>query len=204
LTPDPDPRWFLQINGFARDTPWLHSIITAYADYRIAVFAALLVAGWWIARRQGDLTVLGAAVWAPMGALAAVAINQPIVALVAEPRPYAVLPHSLVLAQRSSDPSFPSDHAVLAGAVVAGLWRVSGRLWAVAVLAAAVIAFARVYIGAHYPHDVFVGVFLGSGLSTIGFWATRPILLRLLQHAEDSRLLRPLLVAADTVGPSNR
>jgi undecaprenyl-diphosphatase len=139
-----------------------------------------------------------------MGALAAVAINQLIVALVAEPRPYAVLPHILVLAQRSSDPSFPSDHAVLAGAVVAGLWRVSGRLRAVAVLAAAVMAFARVYIGAHYPHDVFVGVFLGSGLSTIGFRATRPILLRLLQRAEDSRLLRPLLVAADTVGPSNR
>ena len=58
------------------------------------------------------------------------------------------------------------------------------------------MAFARVYIGAHYPHDVLVGLVLGSGLSTIGFWATRPILLRLLSRAEDSRLLRPLLIPA--------
>jgi undecaprenyl-diphosphatase len=202
--PDPDPKWFLRINGFARDTPWLHSIITAYADYGIAVFAALLAAGWWIARRQGDLTVLAAAVWAPMGALAAVAINQPIVALVAEPRPYAVLSHILVLAQRSSDPSFPSDHAVVAGAVVAGLWVVSHRLGAVAVVAAAVMAFARVYIGAHYPRDVFVGLVLGSGLSTIGFWVMRPLLLRLLRRAADSRLLRPLLIPAEAVELSSR
>jgi membrane-associated phospholipid phosphatase len=204
LIPDPDPKWLLRINGFARDTPWLHSIITAYADYGIAVFAALLLTGWWVARRRGDLTVLAAAVWAPMGALAAVAINQPIVALVAEPRPYAVLSHILVLAHQTSDPSFPSDHAVLAGAVVAGLWVVSGRLGALAVLAAAVMAFARVYIGAHYPHDVLVGLVLGSVLSTIGFWATRPILLRLLCRAEDSRLLRPLLIPAETVELSSQ
>jgi hypothetical protein len=93
------------------------SIITGYADYGIVVFAALLLAGWWTARRQSDLTVLAAAVWAPLGALAAVAINQPIVALLAEPRPYAVLQDIVVLAHRGSDPSFPSDYAVLAGAV---------------------------------------------------------------------------------------
>ena len=50
-----------------------------YAAYGVVVFAALLLAGWWIARRRADLTVLAAAVWTPLGALAAVAINQPIV-----------------------------------------------------------------------------------------------------------------------------
>ena len=70
--------------------------------------------------------------------------------MVAEARPYAVLPHILVLAHCSTDPSFPSDHAVLAGAVAAGLWLVNRRLGNVAVLAAAAMAFARVYIGAHY------------------------------------------------------
>ena len=75
---------FLRVNGFARDTPWLHPSSTGYADYGIVVFAALFLAGWWIARRRdGDLTVLAAAVWAPLGALLAVAVNQPIVALVA-------------------------------------------------------------------------------------------------------------------------
>ena len=106
-----------------------------------------------------------------------------------------MLPDIVVLAQRGRDPSFPSDYAVLAGAVVAGLWPVSGRLGAVATVAAAVMACAGVYMGADYPHDVLAGLILGAGLSTIGFRATRPILVRLLRRAEDIRPLRALLVA---------
>ena len=195
MIPDPDPQWFLRINGLARDTPWLHPVITGYADYGIVVFVALLLAGWWIARRRCDLTVLAPAVWAPLGVLAAVAINQPIVAVFAEPRPYAMLPHILVLAHRSSDPSFPSDHAMFAGAAAAGLWLVNRWLGTLAVLAAVAMAFARVYIGAHYTHDVLVGLGLGVTVSVLGFSVMRPILVRLLARAEHSRL-RPLLIAA--------
>jgi undecaprenyl-diphosphatase len=202
--PDPDPRLFPLINEFARDTPWLHPVVIGYAEYAIVVFAALLLAGWWIARRRADLTVLAAAVWTPLGALAAVAINQPIVAAFQGPRPYAVLPDILVLAQRSSDPSFPSDYAVLAGAITAGLWLVSGRLGAVALLAAAVMAFAGVYIGALYTHDALAGLAVGNAVSVIGFWATRPILVRLLRRAEEIRLVRPLLTVADTAESANR
>jgi undecaprenyl-diphosphatase len=175
-----------------------------YAEYAIVILAALLLAGWWIARRRADLTMLSAAVWTPLGALAAVAINQPIVAAIHGPRPYAVLPDILVLAQRGSDPSFPSDYAVLAGAIAAGLWLVSDRLGTVALLAAAVMAFAGVYIGALYPHDVMAGLLVGNAVSVIGFWATSPVLVRLLRRAEDSRLVRPLLTVADTPELANR
>ena len=41
------------------------------------------------------------------------------------PRPYQTHPWLLVLASRTSDFSFPSDHAVMAGAVAAGLLLVS-------------------------------------------------------------------------------
>lgn len=136
MLPDPDPRLFPLINDLARDTPWLHPFMTGYAHYGIAVFAALLLVGCWIARRRADSTVL---------------------------------PDIVVLAQRGRDPSFPSDYAVLAG--------------------------AGVYMGADYPHDVLAGLILGAGLSTIGFRATRPILVRLLRRAEDIRPLRALLVA---------
>ncbi|HYR16810.1 MAG TPA: phosphatase PAP2 family protein [Mycobacterium sp.] len=201
---DPDPRWFPLINEFARDTPWLHPVMIGYAEYAIVVFAALLLAGWWIARRSGDLNLLAAAVWAPLGALVAVAINQPIVSAINGPRPYAVLPDILVLVQRGSDPSFPSDYAVLAGAIAAGLWLVSDRLGAVALLAAAVMAFAGVYIGADYPHDVLAGLAVGNAVGVIGLWATRPILVRLLRRAEQIRLLRWALTVHDTAELASR
>jgi undecaprenyl-diphosphatase len=202
LRPAPDP-WFLRINEFARDTPWLHPVVIGYADYGIVVFAVLLAAGWWIARRRGDLTALAAAVWAPLGALAAVAISEPLAAVIAEPRPDAMLPDIVVLAHRGSE-SFPSDDSVLAGAVAAGLVLVGSRLGTVALLAAAAMAFARVYIGADYTHDVLAGLGLGVTVSVLGFWATRPVLVRLLRRAEEIRLVRPLLTVADTAESANR
>lgn len=120
--------------------------------------------------------------------------------MVAEARPYAVLPHILVLAHCSTDPSFPSDHAVLAGAVAAGLWLVNRRLGNVAVLAAAAMAFARVYIGAHYTHDVLAGLAIRATVSLLGFWATRPILLRLPRP----RRGQPVAAAADRRGYGRR
>ena len=202
MIPDPVPRLFPLINEFARDTPWLHPVVIVYAEYAVVVFAALLLAGWWIARRQADLTVLAAAVWAPLGALAA--INLPLVAAFQGPRPNAVLPDILVLVQRGSDPSFPSDYAVLAGAVASGLCLVSGRLGVVAAVAAAVMAFAGVYIGALYTHDALAGLAVGNAVSVIGFRATRPVLVRLLRRAEDTRLVRPLLTVGDTAKWSSR
>ena len=165
LIPDPDPQWFLRINGFARDTPWLHPVITGYADYGIVVFAALLLAGWWIARRRCDVTVLAAAVWAPLGALAAVAINQPIVAVFARA--------AALCRAAATSWCWPTAAAIrhsrlitrFAGAAAAGLWLVNRRLGTLAVLAAVAMAFARVYIGAHYTHDVLVGLGLGATVS---------------------------------------
>jgi undecaprenyl-diphosphatase len=78
------------------------------------------------------------------------------------PRPYTDHVDLVVLATRSADFSFPSDHAVMAGAAATGLIFVARGLAAWAMAAALVMAFARVYIAAHYPFDVVVGLLLGA------------------------------------------
>ena len=89
-----------------------------YATYGVMVFAALLVAGWWIARRSGRPDRVAAAPCA--GTLLVVAVNQPVVDHIREPRPNMTDAHILVLAARSADFSYPSDHAVMAGAAALG------------------------------------------------------------------------------------
>jgi undecaprenyl-diphosphatase len=116
-----DERLLDAINRFARDTGWLHPVVTAYAGYGIALCGLLLLAGWWTARRSGEPRVMAAALCAGIATPLAVALNQPIAHLVAGSQPYAADPTLLVLAHRGSDLSFPSDHATMAGAAAVGL-----------------------------------------------------------------------------------
>ena len=159
---------FEHINDFARHTGWLHTPLLDYADYGVVLFGFLLVAGWWLARHDSSRT-MAAALWAGAGTLVAVGLNQPLVHHFHEARPYTDHPHIFVLATRSTDFSFPSDHSVMAGAVAAGLWLVDRRLAIVATVAAVLMAFARVYIAAHYPHDVLAGLAVGAAVVLLGW-----------------------------------
>ena len=189
-----DESWFRAVNDFARSTGWLHAPARMYAEYGVFLFAGLLLASWWLARRSGDLDRVAAALWAPVGALIALGVNQLIAGSVAEPRPYVVLPHVLVLVSRSTDYSFPSDHAVMAGAVAVGVLLAGRTLGWVAVVLAFLMAVTRVYVGAHFPLDVAAGLAFGALVALVSYLAVRPLLSRLLTALAQSPA-RPLLTA---------
>lgn len=170
-----DDRLLADVNDFARHTGWLHGVMTGYATYGIALFAVLLVIGVLLAR-SGPTRRLAAAGWACLATVIAVGVNQPVVSAVSEVRPYTTHPQLQVLASHSSDFSFPSDHAVMAGAAATGLWLVSRVLGVLATLAALVMAFARVYIAAHYPWDVLAGLLLGAVVALLGWGLLRGLL----------------------------
>ena len=182
---------FLKVNDFARSTGWLHPPVTAYAKYGLLVFAGLLVVGWWIARTR-PAGVMAAALLAPVSTVLAVAINQPIIKMVAETRPYVVHATALVLVSKTSDPSFPSDHAAMAGAVAVGLLLVSWRLGLLATVCALTMAFARVYVGAHFPQDVLAGLVLGGAVAGLMWLVFRIPVTRLVEMLRATRV-RPLV-----------
>ncbi|WP_260430595.1 phosphatase PAP2 family protein [Nocardioides sp. LS1] len=160
--------WFLSVNHFARYTPLLHAPFEVYAKYGVALFAAALLLSWWLARRESP-RVMAAALWAPVGTLVAVGLNQPLVGHFHEARPYTLFPHALLLVSRSQDFAFPSDHAVMAGAVAAGVLLAHRRLGTLTAVAAVLMAFTRVYVGVHLPLDVVVGLLFGAAVTTLGY-----------------------------------
>lgn len=189
-----DRRLFHDVNVFSLHTGWLHTPFVDYAKYGVVLFGLLLVIGL-LHARQGSARTLAAAVWACMGVLIAVAVNQPVVHAVQRARPYTGHPGVLVLVARSADLSFPSDHAVMAGAAAAGLMLVWRRLGVIAAAAAAAMAFARVYVGAHYPADVLAGLLLGAAVAASGWLLLRVPLTRAAIWLRNRRGLDRLLVA---------
>jgi len=189
-----DDRLFLAVNSFARRTPWLHDVAVAYANYGVVLFALALACGALIARGRSART-MAAALWAPLGALLALAVNQPIGNAIAEHRPYVAHPGALLLVARTADFSFPSDHAVVAGAVTAGVLVSDRRLgWATAV-AALLMAADRVYVGAHYPGDVVAGLILGACVAWLSWLTVSRPLTWLVGWLRSTRLRRLMLSA---------
>jgi undecaprenyl-diphosphatase len=166
-----DRRLYLDLNSLAARTAWAHGVLAFFArPYALAIFALLLLLALAQARLAGfggaDVDQLAGLAWVPIGTALAYAVALPIVHLVARVRPFRAMPKAIVLVTRPSGFSFPNEHAVIAGAVAAGIWL--SRSWllaALATLVAVIVTFSVVYAGIAYPGDALGGLLLGAVVS---------------------------------------
>lgn len=219
--------WYLDVNRFSRQTAWAHGFMGAYALWLgialvIVCFLAAYVVLWYRRDTHGVvlLAIGGAA------SIVAFGVNQAVGHAARELRPYDTYQHALVLVSKGNDYSFPSDHAVVGGALLVAILlslgsragrrhgatargdtgaaerRTPPAMVAIAVVASVLtlfLCFARVYVGAHYPGDVVAGLLLG-GTVVVVLSATRPLFYRIAAALDETPLAlvlhRPDVAAA--------
>ena len=149
------------LSGFALLGPYM------LAEWAILAGPALLVLLWIF----GDTADRRSAVGASLAGLVALAAASLISSLFFHPRPFMdgqarnYLHHVI-------DSSFPSDHATFLFALAFAMGfsppRSAPRLWFAIAGLAIIVAWARVYLGAHYPLDM-------AGAALIGFVSAAPL-----------------------------
>lgn len=157
---------FLAINGSATSPHWL-TALALFATNHLPQLMAGGIAGVFVAGdRQVKLRVLHVLIAMAMAWLLArltqhfIPVDRPFVLGLGK----QLLPHA-------ASPSFPSSHASVAFGFATAVALTAGRAyWALLALAAAVlVAWSRVYLGLHFPSDVLAGALVGATSAWLTF-----------------------------------
>lgn len=164
---------FKTVNGLSGN-PVADSVLTFFATDLPVIIAALVAVAFLVPWARHRWERRSGAVLATASAAVALLVNQPIAHLVDRARPYITHPHDAhLLIAGSPDPSFPSDHATGGFALAFGIWLYDRTLGTVLLVLAAILSFARVYVGTHYPADVVAGALIGMTVAAL-LYLVRP------------------------------
>jgi undecaprenyl-diphosphatase len=140
--------------------PWLTRVarlLTAMGDARTWAAAGLALLA--SARPAGVHAGLRLACGCTLAALMAQVLKRTL----SRARPSSAIEGFEALTENPDAFSFPSGHTAAAFGVAVALAGEPACAGPLSLALAVGIALSRVYLGAHYPLDVLVGVFLGSG-----------------------------------------
>lgn len=154
---------FLWLNAPEHPDAPVATLAIFLAEWLIWLVPALIGIGWLRGNEDTRKTMLVATASGLLGLL----INQIIGLAWSHPRPFMTgLGHTLI--PHVADSSFPSDHLTLWWAVAFSLLLQRGRRSAGVTLAllGAPIAWARIYLGVHFPFDMLGAI----AVAAFGAW----------------------------------
>ena len=143
--------------------------------YPIAIASPLSILASGYIKKDKQLQQKG---WESFGALVInTAITQGMKYTINRARPYEKYPALIHPYEIENDAAFPSGHTSTAFATAASL-SIHFKKWYVVVPAytwAASVGYSRLYLGEHYPTDVFAGAAVGIGSAYLSHWLNKKL-----------------------------
>ena len=122
---------------------------TLAAEGLLYIVAILMVLGW----VRGQIPMRRALFNAGLAAIIGLAFNQILRTLWPHPRPFAA-GYGQQFLEHAADASFPSDHGTILFSIAIALILSKSRFGALALGAALATAWARIFLGVHWPLDM--------------------------------------------------
>lgn len=161
---DLDQQLFLFVNGFVGQSFLFDNLARLLVnEYFIPTLLSLIIFGLWFYwdnakdKNSNQKSVVLAVLAIGLGSLIIVTVLN---SFFGRPRPFDVLDTNLLF-YKPTDPSFPSNSAVVAFALASSIFVADRKLGFLALSIAAFYGFLRVFVGVHFPSDVVVGAIIG-------------------------------------------
>ena len=160
------------VNGFARRSMDFDNLVVLLVNNQFIKSAPLFAAYWFAWFRLDSATERRRTiVFATFAASLVTLVVGRSLALLLPLRlrpidnPQFVAPYGMEGISLKSWSSFPSDHAMIYVALVAGVFALSRRLgWLALSYVVVIVLLPRIYLGLHYATDVFAGGILGAAI----------------------------------------
>ncbi|WP_186438250.1 undecaprenyl-diphosphatase [Cohnella terricola] len=156
---------FQAINRYAGQWDWIDDCMEWFAQDIVWVLLAIMAILWFSGKPNHQRLTFYACLSAAITLFVAAYFISP---AVNHPRPFVghevnqLIPHA-------ADPSFPSDHSILAFSLAFSVFFVLRNLGTVMLALAVLTGLARVYVGVHYPADIAGAIVLSFLVSLAVF-----------------------------------
>lgn len=188
--------WYRDVVEFANGTPaFVQGFMAHFTELGIVLLATMWALVWWRAR-GAPARAMAVALVGALGVIVSYGLSESVKTLVDAERPcrtFSALPTIAKPCPPTGDWSFPSNHATIAGGLAAAIFLVTWRLGLLAFAIAALLAFSRVFVGVHYPHDVAAGFLIGAAVTSVVVRLLGRPATKLIESLREQPLLSRLL-----------
>jgi len=148
---------FEKINSLASAYKILDWIGIFFADYLLYIALAIILVILFIKRTR----LMAVAIVISMF-LSRIIITEPLKQIFHHARPYVTLENVRKLISENNDyASFPSGHASIFFAIAMAIYFFDRKLGIFSFIIAILVGLSRIYVGVHWPIDVFSGAVVG-------------------------------------------